>query len=232
MTERKRKAPAKQAPASKARKKAPAKGSRTPARRAKKTVSAAAKKKADAAAQRAKAAGATGRRLSAAKAQLRDSMIVARKAQGMGNDAIAAEAGVTTRTVERVLAERRGVQSPLDQPSMDLLEDIATGLKLSIGDYEAMAVAWFDSNQSASLGAKKAADEARARLATLMAEVGKLPSNLELFRTEAALRQIAERMVEVMRAVEAGEMSAEEAAVEFGQLLTGAERRQLEAGAG
>lgn len=220
-----RKAPAKRAPA---KRKA---GTRAAAGAAKKTVSAAAKKRADAAAARAKEEKATGRRLSAAKQQLRDSMIVARAAQGIGYEAIAAEADVTTRTVERVIAARRGVRSPLDDAPMQLLEELAVGLRLSIGDYEAMALAWFDCNQSASLGAKKAADETRARLATLMADVGKLPSNLELFRTEEKLRQIALRMVEVMRAVHVGEMSPEQAGVEFERMLMDRDQAQIGAAA-
>lgn len=188
-------------------------------KRAKKAASSAAKKQADKAAEQAKEAGAVGGRLPSAKKQLRDSMIVARVAQGLKYEVIAEEAGVTTRTVETVVAEAKK-QSPLDATPMKLLEDLAVGIKLSIGDYEAMALAWYDTNQSAALGAKKAADEARARLATLMADIGKLPSNLELFRSEMEMRGIAQAMRQQMEAVVKGDSSVEEA-VEFFRTVVG-----------
>jgi hypothetical protein len=112
---------------------------------------------------------------------------------------------------------------------MVLLEALATGFTRSIADYEAMAHLWLETNQSAALGAKKAADETRARLATLLAEVGKLPRDLELFRSEMEMMRIAQGMVETMRRVAAGEMSAEEAVEVFRE--AGARRRpELPAG--
>lgn len=209
----KAKAPTKRAPAKKK-----AVTPRRPSRRSKQATDAEAKRIADAAAKAAKGAGATGRRLGSAKQQLRDSMIVARKAQGLSNAMIASEARVTERTVERVLADRRGVRSPLDESPMQLLEELAVGFRLAIGDYEAMALAWFETNQTAALGAKKAADETRIRLAAFLSDVGKLPSNLELFRSEAEMQRIAEEMVRTMQAVAAGEMDASEAVEVFRRL--------------
>jgi transcriptional regulator with XRE-family HTH domain len=204
-----------------------AKTPRRASRRSKTKTEADAKKVADAASKAAKEAGATGKRLTAAKQQLRDSAIVARKAQGLTAPMIAAEFGITTRTVERVLADRRSVRSPLDDSPMQLLEELAVGFRLAIGDYEAMAVSWFDTNQAASLGAKKAADETRARLASLLADVGKLPTNLELFRSEMEMQRIAEEMVNVMRAVAAGEMDVSEAVEFFRGLLRERAQAQL-----
>lgn len=225
-----KKAPAKAKAAAPA--KAPAKrGPRRTSARSKLATGAATKKSADKAAAAAKRAGARGARLSAAKRQLRDSLIMARKAQGVSNAVAAAEAGVTERTVERIIADRRGVGSPLDDSPGQLLDELAIGFRLSIGDFEAMALAWFDTNNSASLGAKKAADETRARLSALLAEVGKLPENLELFRSEMEMQRIAERMVGVMRGVAAGEMDASEAVDFFRGLLAEQAQRQLPAGA-
>lgn len=191
-----------------------------PKARSKASTKTATTKRANKAAAAAKRAGATGSRLSAAKQQLRDSMIVARKAQGLSNRVIAAEAGLTERTVERILADRRRVGSPLDDSPAQLLDELAVGFRLSIGDFEAMALAWFDTNQAAALGAKKAADESRARLATLMADVGKLPTDLELFRSEMQMQRIAEEMVGVMRAVDAGEMAPADAVEFFRRLVS------------
>lgn len=190
-----------------------------PARARARSTQAATKKKADAAAAKAKGAGATGPRLSAAKQALRDSMIVARAAQGMPYAVIAVEAGVGVRQVERVVAGRRGIRSPLEDSPMDLLDELAVGYRLSIGDFEAMALAWFESNQSASLGAKKAADETRARLAALLEVVGKLPEDLELFRSEVQMQRIAETMAQTMRAVADGGLEAAAAVEVFEELI-------------
>ena len=76
--------------------------------------------------ERAKQAGATGPRLTAAKQGLRDSLIVARRAQGCHLEAIAAEVGVNERTVRRVLAERESVgEALLDRDPIDVTKQLA-----------------------------------------------------------------------------------------------------------
>lgn len=219
-----RRAPAKAPAKGKAKPPAGARGARQQAR---KTQASTTKRKADAAAKRAKDARATGKRLTSAQTVLRDSMIRARYAQKVPWAAIAREAGVTVRSCQRVVEAARAVPSPLDAHPMELLEELARGFERSIGDYEAMAFAWADSNQSASLGAKKAADETRARLATLMANVGKLPSNLELFRSEVEMQRIAEKMLEFMAAVAEGSRSPEEAMEYLHELVMERGRRML-----
>lgn len=228
----KRKPAAKKPAARKSDATAKARSPRRSSTRAKNATAGEAKKVGDAAAKAAKDAGATGKRLTAAKTQLRNSAIAARKVQGLTNAMIAAEFGITERSVERVLADQRKVQSPLDQVPMQILEDLVRGVQLAAGDFEAMSVAWFDVNQSASLGAKKAAVEARIQLGSLLREVGKLPENLELFRSEMEMQRIAEEMVRVMQAVAAGEKDASEAVDFFRQLLAERQRQQLPAGAG
>lgn len=223
--------PAAKAPAKKRAAKAAPKTRRV-STRAKQATAGATKARGDAAAARAKAAGATkAGRLPAVKTQLRNSMILARKAQGLSNVVIAAEAGVTERTIERILAEARRMRSPLEDSPMELLEELARGFRLAIGDYEAMALGWFDTNQSASLGAKKAADETRIRLATLLHDLGKLPENLETFRSEMEMQRIAQEMVTMMRAVAAGERDAAEAVEFFRGLLGQRDQAVLPAGA-
>lgn len=203
-------------------KKKPAKASASRGGRAatKKVASAAAKKKADAAAARVRAAGASGKRASGPMGGLRDSMIVARHAQGVPWASIAAEAGITVRQCQRVVEAQRAIRSPLEESPMELLEGLARGFARSIADFEAMAHGWAETNQSASLGAKKAADETRARLATLMADVGKLPSNLELFRSEMEMKRIAEAMKDYLVGVRDGDYTADQAIDFFRSLVT------------
>lgn len=138
-------------------------------------------------------------------------MIVAGVAAGEDKRDVAKRAGVTVRTVERVVAAAEDVRSPLERTPMELLEGMARDSMRSIADLESMAFAWLDLNQSASLGAKKAAGEERARLAALLAEVGKLPSNLELFRSEMEMQRIAEEMGRALLAVRDGSMTLDQA---------------------
>lgn len=223
----KKKPAAKRAPAAKAAaKKRPAAGQRGAAANAKAKRDAAAKRAKRsgvlAAEKRAADAGAKGARLPAAQMGLRNSLILARHEQGASWAEIATEAGVSARTAQRVVEHARALPSPVDARPMELLKALAAGYLRSIADYEGMAFAWQQSNQTAALGAKKAADETRARLAALMADVGKLPENLELFRSEMEMRRIAEEMVEVLEGVVSGERSAVEALAVFGQVLAGA----------
>lgn len=216
----KKKPAAKRAPAKKAAaKKKPAAGQRGAAHNAKAKRAAAAKRKADAAAKAAVAAGAKGARLPAPQMGLRNSLILARREQGVPWGEVAKEAHVSVKTAQRVVDAANELPSPLDARPMELLEALARGLLRSIADYEGMAFAWQMTNQTAALGAKKAADETRGRLAGLMADVGKLPENLELFRSEMEMRRIAEEMVAVLEAVVAGERTAEDALRVFGQVL-------------
>lgn len=220
------KAPAKRAPAKRASARKPAgKGG------AKQAAGRAVKARANAAAQRAKDTGATGKRLTGPKAALRDSMIIARAAQGVPWADIGKEAGISARSCQRVVENARGVRSPLEESPMALLESLTSGFLRSISDYEGMAFAWAETNQSASLGAKKAADETRMRLATLLADVGKLPSNLELFRSEMQMQLIAEQMGAYLLGVRDGSRSPEEAIEFFRGLVTGREQAQLGTGA-
>lgn len=203
------------------------KPAKLPRARAKATQQKAGKRKADAAAKRAAGAGATGKRLPSAKAALRNSMIVARAAQGVAWGEIAKEAGVSARTCQRIVEQARDVPSPLDATPMQLLEGFARGFERSIVDFETLAFAWADSNPSAALGAKKAADETRARLAALMTDVGKLPDNLELFRSEMEMQRIAEAMHEKLLTLARGEITVEEALHFYGDLLMRRDQRAL-----
>lgn len=206
-----RKAPAKKEPA----RKPPGGGAKS----AKAKKPAARSKAATAAAAAAKAANARGKRLNASKAALRDSLIVARKAQDWPWEAIAAEAGITPRRCQQIVEEHRGIKSPLEELPMRLLEDLSMGLKLSIGDFEAMAAAHAEVNPAVALGAKKAANEARRDLLDLLQAVGKLPENLELFRTEAEMQRLAEQMVEKIEGVASGDVTPYEALMFFRGLV-------------
>jgi hypothetical protein len=208
--------------------KAPAKPKTPPAKSTKRStaVSTAAKRR-KREQERAKVAAAGGKRLTAAQKVMRDSMIVARLAAGDPRAEVARDAAVTVRTVERVAKEARAQRSPIEEAPMDRLEDLARGFVRDIADFRSAAWAWFDVNQAASLGALKGASEARMRLATMLENVGKLPSNLEVFRTEMEMQHIAEEMGVVLLAVQKGERSLDEALHFFASLATNRGRERL-----
>jgi len=170
---------------------------------------------------RAKDAGATGARLSAAKQALRDSLIVTRKGQGFHTHAIAAEAGVSVRTVHRVLAEREAVgEALLDRDPIDVVKGLAAQLEASAADFEAMACAYADVNPAAAIGAKKGADQAREKLLLLLQATGRLPRDMGRLRDLMDIRQVAEEMVEAVRDFRDGKIEAAEIEETFRRSLT------------
>ena len=170
--------------------------------------------------ERAKQAGATGPRLTAAKQGLRDSMIVARRAQGCHLDAIAAEAGVNERTVRRVLAEREAVgEALLDRDPIDVTKQLVAQLEASAADFEAMASAYADTNPAAAIGAKKGADQAREKLLVLLQATGRMPRDLGGLGDLMTMRALAEEMVDAVRAFKRGEADADHIEATFTRAL-------------
>lgn len=182
---------------------------------------------ADRAAARAERAAARGARLNSAQTKLRDAVIIARHAQRASWGDIAREVGISARQCQRVVEAAQAVPSPIEETPMALLETLARDFARSIATYESMAFAWADTNQAAALGARKAADDTRGRLAQLLQDVGKLPSNLELFRSEMEMMRIAEEMGNVLAGVRDGEKSPEEAIEFFRALIVNRGRAQL-----
>lgn len=186
-------------------------------------------KVADKASATAKAAGAVGDtrghgRLSHQQRTLRDSAILARLNAGASTKAVAAEFEVDQRTVRRARAEFVAMPSVLELSPSDVLVEMGRSYRRLIGDFEAMAFAHAASNPSVALGAKKAAAESMRAYVVMLTEVGLLPENLELFRAESVLRGLADKMVETMELVVAGELTAEEAAAVF-RSMTGSTPR-------
>jgi hypothetical protein len=166
--------------------------------------------KAKAVQKRAAEKGASGRRLSAAKQSLRDTLIVTRKAMDWPNAAIATEAGVTERQVLRVLKDRQALgQALLDRDPIDVVQTMATQLQASVGDFEAMASAYGERNPAAAIGAKKGADQAREKLLLLLQATGRLPRDMGVLGDILDMREIAEQMVSAVRAFRRCEMDAE-----------------------
>lgn len=154
-------------------------------------------------------------------------MIVARAAQGVPWEEIAREAGISIRSCQRAVETRKQMPTDLERAPMELVEEFTRDFRASIADYEAMAFAYSATNPTAALGAKKAADESRSRLINLLDNIGKLPDNFELFRSEVEMMLIAERMAEELRLLRDGHRSPQEVLDFFRSLVTRRQRRAL-----
>jgi hypothetical protein len=188
--------------------------------------------KAKAVQKRAAEKGASGRRLSAAKQSLRDTLIVTRKAMDWPNAAIATEAGVTERQVLRVLKDREALgQALLDRDPIDVVKTMATQLQASVGDFEAMAYAYGELHPSAAVGAKKGADQAREKLLVLLQATGRMPKDIGGLGDLMSMRELASEMVDVVRAFKAGDADADAVEATFVRALgLGAKRPELTEG--
>lgn len=182
----------------------------------------AAAKRAESAAQAAKAAGAvsrSGKGLTMAQRRLRDSAIVARLAAGWTQEMVAEEFGLTDRQVRRIASETQATLTALDKRPMQVLEDLLRGYERAVVDFEAMAHEWAAAHPNAAMGAKRAALDTRVAVAELLMRLGKLPRNLELFRSEAQMLRIAEEMVGKLEDLARGDASADDVLVFFRALL-------------
>jgi hypothetical protein len=200
--------------------KKPAKAKRPSPKAAAAKRKAATAKRASKAAAKAKAKGAVGPNGSRKQRALRNTAIIARLEGGATSEEVAAEFGIAPRTVRLVRETSDRWPSPLDAEPMAVLEGIAKDYRRAIEDFLAMAHKHEESSPSVAVAALKGALTARERYVELLSAVGKLPENLELFRAESVLRQLADEMVEAMEKVEAGEMSAGDAADLFRQMTT------------
>lgn len=173
-------------------------------------------------------AGAVGGHLTHRDQALRNAAIVAGALTGVKPPELARRFGVDPTTVRRVLADSRKVASGLDERPMQLVEDLARAYLRSIAVLEAQAYALRDSAPATSVRASLGAIATREKLQELYASVGKLPDNLELFKSEAQLTQLAERMVEYLDRAEAGDASMGELRAFFRSLIGfDAEGREL-----
>lgn len=135
-----------------------------------------------------------------AKRMLRDTRIVARKVQGWTWEEIAHEAGLSVDGAKAAHKARKdGLQLTLRMDPVEVIENVAEGYSLSIGDLEAIAASAIEDGQlSNAIGAKKAANEGRGKLVELLQATGRLPQDLTALRHLIDLRTIGVKMLDSM----------------------------------
>lgn len=145
----------------------------------------------------------SGPRLPAAAAQLRDTRMAVRRAQGWSWEMIAQEAGISVRGAKyRVKKRQENAPVVLTTDPAKIIEDMAEQLTLSVGDFEAMAAAYVEVNPNAAIGAKRSANDAREQLLRLLQATGRLPQELGALRHLIDLRAIGVRMLDAMDSFE------------------------------
>jgi hypothetical protein len=175
-----------------------------------------------------------GPHLNLAEKAVRDTLIVTRRAQGWGWESIAAEVKLGIDATKK--AHKRKVASLTSLMEMDatkILEGLIQGLQYSIGDLEQLAVAAVEErNMSASVSAKRAANEAREKLQELLQTTGLLPHDLGTIKHQIEFRVV---VIEVVNLVHTFVGQIEAVAVELppdkrelvhqhaGELFTGLE---------
>lgn len=133
----------------------------------------------------------SGPRLTAAQQSLRDSWMVVRISQGWTYQEVSAEAKISVSAAKRaVKAKRDAMPALLEQDPVEIITYLVEGFQASIGDFEKMALAYSGAHPSAAVGAKKAANDARASLTTLLQSVRVLPHDLGTMRHLVDLRAV------------------------------------------
>lgn len=146
--------------------------------------------------RRALAVGAIGPRVPNDKRRVRNAAIVASHLAGMKPNEIAVKYGLDASVVRRIIRGEQQIPTGLDERPMELVEQMIRAYRAKIVDFEDMAEEYREQAPATALRAKAYALQTWRELQTLLAAVGKLPSNLELFRSEGAFQSIFLQMLE------------------------------------
>lgn len=160
---------------------------------------------------KAKAAGAKGSadhgKMSPALKALRDSAIIASLHAGMEVREVGREFGITPRSVQRIWAAFKLRPTALDDRPMEIVERVLRTYEQQMRDYARVAHESFERQPAVAISALHRGAEAHERYLLLLSDVGKLPSNLELFRSEMEMRRVGEQMVDALDRLEREEIT-------------------------
>lgn len=176
----------------------------------------------------ATALGIYGPQADFARRRLRDTAIVAAVAAGQKPTKLAEDFAITPTRVRQILRDRSRAPSVLEARPMQLLEDLLRTYRDDIADLEAMARRYLDSHPAVALGAKRSAIETREKLVMVLESLGKLPDNLELFRSESEMLRVAEIMLDKLDGLRQGKLSGDEVFEFFRSLLLSRDRGSID----
>lgn len=174
---------------------------------------------AEAAKQKALAQEATGRALTFAQRQLRDAAIVAALHAGHEVRQVAREFSLTARQIRNIEKSFKERPTPLDSAPMEIIERLLRTYESQISRFAAIANAQLETRPSIAVRALQGEADATERYANLLGDIGKLPDNLELFRSESEMRAVGERMVESLHELAAGDITIGDVIDRFESML-------------
>jgi hypothetical protein len=174
--------------------------------------------------------------LTPAQQVLRNAAIVAAVHGGATAKEVGRRYKITARSVERIVAAFRERPTALDDRPVEIIERLLREYEQQMEGFAVVAEQVVDSWPAVTVGALKAKADSLERYTMLLRSVGKLPENLELFRTETEMRRFVALMLTKMRQVEDGEITTADAVAFFKELaqparpLWDVEARELERG--
>lgn len=158
--------------------------------------------------------------LTFAQRQLRDAAIVSARNAGQLRKDVAKTFGLTPRQITNVENSFRARRSVLEDRPMVIIEELMRAYQSQIARFAAVAnAAAADGKMSIAVRALQGEADATERYTNLLADVGKLPDNLERFRSESEMTRIGEQMRDTILQLGAGDVTIGEAVERFDQLL-------------
>jgi hypothetical protein len=167
------------------------------------------KRAASGAARAAKAQRAVGKYLPRDKKALRDSAIIAQAFAGASHADLAAEFGVSERSVRDIVGNFHKRPSLLNTPPLAIVEDLIALTRSMVGEFQAMAARTEETNPAVALGAKRQARESLSDLVVLLASIGKLPTDLEVLAAQADLLRMGDLILEHVEMLQRGEITVD-----------------------
>lgn len=156
-----------------------------------------------------------------AEKALRDSAIVAALHAGEPVKDIGKRYGITPRSVRRIFEAFGERPTALEQRPMEIIERVLRTYEQQMRDFMLVAQTTLERAPAVAVGALKGHADSLERYTMLLSDVGKLPDNLELFRSETEMRRVGELMVERLQALAAGETDAMAVKELFERLVLG-----------
>jgi nitroreductase len=157
--------------------------------------------------------------MSPAQKTLRDAAIVAALHAGEQVKDVAKTYGITPRSVQRIFEAFRMRPTAIDSQPMQIIERAIRQYEQQMQSFAAVAENTIERAPAVAVAALKGHADSLERYLRLLSDVGKLPTNLELFRNESDMRQVGRIMAEVLQRVANGELSGLEAAERFDDLV-------------
>jgi AcrR family transcriptional regulator len=146
--------------------------------------------------------------------------MVTRRGQGWTVDAIAEEARVSARTVQRALNERDVLgQEILDREAVETIRRMAVQFEQAAANLEAIAADHVDSHPAVAVGAIGRAMDARRQVVALLQTTNRLPRDLGEVGNLVDLHEIAREMVTAVKGLKAGTHSVEQVEVTFKRVI-------------